>query len=484
MRQPFKSLSSFLCLLRAGGWLFLVLLFGRAIPVRALDLATNAPATNTASGWMLDATNHLGSWIWDTNTFDKQTVLLLKTFDIPAGSKVTSAIIHITVDNSFTLYIDGEEIGRGSDWRTVTIYDVTELLTPGRHILGVEAFNDRLAGGLIFGLHITLASQRVMDIPSDASWLVGAGDGKRWSGDSLDPAIRHPARVEGSIHTHPWENWPIGVATVPRIHPRLVHFWERGWFELALFCTAAAALLFSLWLMAQLAAQGRAQKFLQVERVRIARDIHDDLGAQLTQLLLQGEVAQREQPEASPARAQFRQLCDRARELAQAMDEVVWAVNSRRDTVRDFASHVCKYAQNFLGAAGIRCRLDVEPEIPASAFDLPLRRNLFLAVKEALNNAAKYSGVGEMFLRIHQQGQKLSVTVEDNGRGFDPAATGAGRNGLANMTQRMAEIGGACDVVSRPGGGCRVVFTVPLPAARRSWLARAARDREAADKIG
>jgi len=150
--------------------------------------------------------------------------------------------------------------------------------------------------------------------------------------------------------------------------------------------------------------------------------------------------------------------------------------------VRDFSSYVCKYAQLFLGATSLRCRLDVEPEIPATAFDLPVRRNLFLAVKEALNNAAKHSQADELFLRICRQGQTLSVAVEDNGRGFDLAQARGERNGLANMAQRMSEAGGTCDISSQPGGGCLVVFTVPLPR-RRGWFRRTGSDETAARKM-
>jgi signal transduction histidine kinase len=178
-------------------------------------------------------------------------------------------------------------------------------------------------------------------------------------------------------------------------------------------------------------------------------------------------------PADSGTRAQINEICEKGRELAHAMDEVVWAVNSRRDTLRDFVTYVCKYAQFFLGSTPIRCRLDVEPEIPPVAFDLPIRRNLFLAVKEALNNTAKHSGASEVFLRLYRHNQKVTVVVEDNGQGFDPAQADAARNGMTNMAQRMDEIGGIFSVASQPGSGCRVEFTVPLNhASCSSWLAR------------
>jgi signal transduction histidine kinase len=170
---------------------------------------------------------------------------------------------------------------------------------------------------------------------------------------------------------------------------------------------------------------------------------------------------------------QINQICDKARGLSHAMDEVVWAVNSRRDTLRDFVSYVCKHAQQYLQATTIRCRLDVEPELPAVALALPVRRNLFLAVKEALNNAAKHSRAGELFLRIHRRQQKLAVVVEDNGKGFDPATADLLRNGITNMQERMNEIGGTCQVLSGLGSGCWVEFLVPLnfkrPPRWRPW---------------
>ena len=432
------------------------------------------PTDNAAVDWKFEATNHLGQWIWETNTFDRQTVRFWKTFEVPLKAQVIRATLRITVDNGYTLFLDGEEIGRGSDWKTVTEYDVAKLLPSGGHVMAVEAFNDRLEGGFIFLLRLEFADGQVTEIVSDKSWLVLPGEERGWAAKKLSLAKSHSVRVVGPMNSAPWQVWPIGLATVPPLKPVILHFWQRGWFQLVLFIISASAVLFCLWLLAQLSVQTQAQKVLQVERARIARDIHDDLGAQLTQLLLLGEVAQREHPADSPARGQFTQICAGARELAHALDEIVWAVNSRRDTVRDFTSYVCKYAQIFLNPTGIRCRLDVEAEIPATAFDLPVRRTLFLAVKEALNNAAKYSQADELFLRIFRRGHQLSVVVEDNGRGFDPAQAGGERNGLTNMAQRMAEIGGTCELASQLGTGCRVMFTVPLPHERRRWFRRAA----------
>jgi len=445
------------------------------LPVLLFFLARLTVHAQGNTNWVYEATNHLGQWIWDTNTTDKQTCLFWKSFRIPPAAKISSATLRITVDNAYTVYLDGQEIGRGGDWRSVTKYDLMAVLKPGRHVLAVEAFNDRLQAGLILGLHIHLANEgsSTMDILSDNTWWLAPATQRDWYGRKVAQPDWYHAVVIGTIGQPPWQSWPYGITTVPPLRPVALPFWQRGWFQLMLVAVCLLVVLFCLWLMTQLAAQSKAQAFLQLERVRIARDIHDDLGAQLTQLLLLGEVARREYPENSPVRKQFTQICDRARELAQAMDEVVWAVNARRDTVRDFASYVCKYAQLFMAAANIRCRLDVEAEIPSTLFDLPVRRNLFLAVKEALSNAAKHSEAGELFLRIFRRHHQLCVVVEDRGRGFEPSKANGDRNGLVNMAQRLAAIGGSCEVFSLPGEGCRITFSVPLPHGKRRWFKRA-----------
>ena len=228
--------------------------------------------------------------------------------------------------------------------------------------------------------------------------------------------------------------------TPPTLRPSELRFWQTTWFLSTVLTVCVVALGLSLWLAAKLALQTRAQRLLDLERARIARDIHDDLGAALTQLVLQSEVAQTEYPEAPTAHAHFSQFCCRARAASQALDEVVWAVNSKRDTLRDFSSYLCKYAQTFLSNTPIRCRLDIQPDMPASVFDLSVRRGLLLAVKEALNNAAKHSGANEILLRINKEDDHVIVVVEDQGRGFDPDA--AERRGQW-ASKHDATIGGA-----------------------------------------
>ena len=433
------------------------------------------PSTTSRAEWYYDLTNHLGRWIWDTSTFDNQTVRFWKSFTIPSHPRIARATMRITADNGYTLFLDGKAVGGGYDWRTLKVYDLTQILSPGRHILAVQAHNDHLQAGLVFCLSIDFKDHSQTSIVSGDDWLITPVTNADWAAEKQDVAVCHPAHVlDTSAYAPAWiSNWPYGVVVAPLLQPAQLRFWQRGWFQLTLAIFSLLVVTFSVVQMFQLSTQAKARSLLQIERARIARDIHDDLSAQLTQVVLLAEVAQREHRQNAAASAQFAKICDHVREVAVAMNEVVWAVNSRRDTVQDFVNYVCKYAQLFFSATSIRCRLDVEPvDIPHVPFALPVRRNLFLAVKEALHNAAKHSQANELFLRIHWYGDRLIVSVEDNGRGFDPDRLASERNGMSNMTQRMAEIGGTFEISSQPGAGCLAVFNVVLTEERRHWFWR------------
>jgi signal transduction histidine kinase len=160
-----------------------------------------------------------------------------------------------------------------------------------------------------------------------------------------------------------------------------------------------------------------------------------------------------------------------ARELTRAMDEIVWAVNPQHDTLDSLATYLGKFAQDFLNAVHIRCRLDLPMQLPVWPLTAEVRHNLFLAFKEALNNAVRHADATEVRVSLSIEPAGFALRVEDAGRGFVTGADGsaardpvrlASGNGLANMQQRLAEIGGRCDLRSAPGEGTKVTFFVPV----------------------
>jgi signal transduction histidine kinase len=428
-------------------------------------------------------TNGLGSWIWTGKTLDNQTCQFWNAFEIPEGGKVAKARLVMTADNEFTLYLDGRELGRGAEWRELFIFDVTQLLSPGRHVLAIKCYNGSFFAGMLFGLQIDLANGRTIAVQSDKNWRIVPDGLSRWEkrAEALPdwPAATIIAPLGGS----PWWTDPSAVNVMPSLQPIKVFFWQTGWFQITLLSVCSLVIVFSFRLMAQLALHRKERWLLQRERARIAREIHDDVGSRMTQLVLHGEVAQSGLSDGSDLQLQLGQICEEARGLLSTMDEILWAVNPRRDTVRDFAAYVCKYAKEFLAPTKIQCLFEVGPEMSAAAFDLPLRRSLLMAIKESLNNAVRHSAATELLLQIHWQYQQLVVVVQDNGKGFDSAAVKSGRNGLTNMAQRMNELGGHCRITSQPAKGCRVEFSIPLKQPRRNVWASLWKPKQFPDHI-
>lgn len=269
--------------------------------------------------------------------------------------------------------------------------------------------------------------------------------------------------------------WNETGASVP--FSVLPYFWQTLWFRILAWTMIIAGSGGLVWFdtrrrMRRKLERLEWQRAVEHERARIAHDIHDDLGAHLTRISMLSESARGELDNPEQAAAGLNQIYDTARELTRAMDEIVWAVNPRHDTLEGLASYLEKFAQDLLAAAGIRCRLDMPMEFPPWRLTADLRHNLFLAFKEALHNVVQHSAASETYIRLGAGTASFELIVEDNGRGFTPGAKrenppdGSIRlstgNGLENMTRRMAEIHGSCHIQSAPGQGTKVIFTVPL----------------------
>jgi signal transduction histidine kinase len=245
-------------------------------------------------------------------------------------------------------------------------------------------------------------------------------------------------------------------------------FWQRTWFRGGALIFTIVGLVAgvrqvtgrNMRLRLELVDRERA---LELERSRIARDIHDDLGANLTQIALLSELAQTDFEQPGQARSHLKKIFTTAGAVARQLDEIVWAITPANDTVDQFASYVCKYAQDYLRVAGVRCRLEVPELVPACPMSSAERHDLFLAAKEALHNVVKHAHADEVWLRLMVQGSELVVTIEDNGRGLDERAVSASTgHGLANMRSRLKYVGGTFEQKSEAGRGTQVRLVLPL----------------------
>jgi signal transduction histidine kinase len=205
---------------------------------------------------------------------------------------------------------------------------------------------------------------------------------------------------------------------------------------------------------------------LEQERARIARDLHDDVGAGLTEIAVQTDWLRRDVEQLHDAEISSRadRVCQSAVELIRSVDAIVWAVNPKNDTLDRFLGYLAQSADQFVRAAGLGIRLDVPDEVPATPLSGRVRHNLFLIVREAVNNAVKHAQATLVRLHVSIGNGTMTIRVEDDGQGFDPTqpADDGHHSGLANMRRRADDIGGTLALTSRPGSGTRVEITAPL----------------------
>jgi signal transduction histidine kinase len=245
-----------------------------------------------------------------------------------------------------------------------------------------------------------------------------------------------------------------------------VPFWKTQWFWWAVFSSVLAGLFLGHQYRATRRLQAEnlelaQQQILERERIRIAQDIHDDLGAQVTQITLVSAMAERTVDDAQVSRQSFQRITKLSRKLVASLYDTVWVVNPENDNLEAVGNYLCQTFNQLTSQAGLSCRLDVPP-LPS---DLPIsshqRHNLAMAVKEATNNIIKHAGATEARMSIRLENSQLHISIEDNGMGFDPESAKLG-SGMGNLSRRLEDVGGSAVVKSRPRAGTQVHLQMPI----------------------
>jgi len=204
------------------------------------------------------------------------------------------------------------------------------------------------------------------------------------------------------------------------------------------------------------------QRAMEQERARIAQDLHDELGSGITEISMLATVAGSTSAPGNGHGGSLVEISDRARQMVTTLDEIVWAMNPKHDSLMSLVSYSCLYADRLLKLANITCQLKGAVDLPGRTVSSVHRHEFFLAFKEAITNVIRHSGATEVRLGFRLIGSRLRLSIADNGRGR-AAGTGArGGNGLANMRARLEKLGGRFEIASQPGHGTTVRFYVPL----------------------
>jgi signal transduction histidine kinase/streptogramin lyase len=294
----------------------------------------------------------------------------------------------------------------------------------------------------------------------DRDW-VEAGDRRVAYYQRLPPG-NYVFRVQASNADGVWSE--PGAALAVTVQPYL---WQTHWFQAVGGLSVLGLLAGTVYLVARRSYQRRLVQLetrhaIERERLRISQDMHDDVGGILTRVSILSDVGQSAtSSETTPK--QFERIGSQVRAAVVALDEIVWATNPKDDNLPRFAEYVGRFADECFENTTVRCWQEMPTDLPKLPLRSDIRHNVFLAVKEALNNVLKHSGATEVWLRLRLVDAEIALEIEDNGHGFDPATVATGGNGLGNMKSRLAESGGSAELSSTPGQGVKLRFVFPLP---------------------
>lgn len=242
-------------------------------------------------------------------------------------------------------------------------------------------------------------------------------------------------------------------------------FWVTPWFWVAtLVFVATLIILWGRHLVRKKV--NRAQRHAQLisdERLRIARDLHDDLGTRLSHINLLSSSHAHDTGLDGEVRKDFQKITRMLRELIRALSETVWMLNQSNGDLESLITFLCRQVGELCELAEIRCRIDALSVDETTTVSHEFRHSFSLAVKETVNNALRHASASEIQMKISRQGAKLQIVIADNGGGIDPSLAQTG-SGLESVAQRMFSIGGSSTIEQPSKGGVQVTLEAPIRA--------------------
>jgi signal transduction histidine kinase len=269
-------------------------------------------------------------------------------------------------------------------------------------------------------------------------------------------------RVKGSNNDGVWNEKGASVSVI--VTPP---YWKTWWFTTLLWLTVAGSIGGTVRFIEirRIRERMRAleqQQALDRERLRISRDMHDEVGASLTEIAILSELAKREiAGKATGAQAPVQKISERSREVIDNISQIIWAINPKNDLLENLIAYIRHHAVQYFKSTQIQLRCDVPEVLPETSLSAEVRRNLFLVVKEALHNVVKHSKATKVDLRIVISDERILISIEDNGEGFETTSSHFG-NGLVNMRKRADDVGGIFNIESHKNGGTKIEVIAPL----------------------
>jgi signal transduction histidine kinase/ligand-binding sensor domain-containing protein len=294
----------------------------------------------------------------------------------------------------------------------------------------------------------------------DKDWVY-CGTRRHASYTNLDGGT-YTFKVKGSNNDGVWNETGTSIAVI--ITPP---FW-RTWLFMIIFFLVMAVLIGGTVRYAATTKMNRKlraleqQQALERERLRISQDMHDEVGANLTEIAILSERVRRDLHKPREAEANVQKIAERTREIIDNIGEIIWAINPKNDMLDNLAGYLREFASEYFGMTSIECRFDFPDQTLSHPLSAEVRRNIFLTMKEAINNVVRHSGATSVELHCRVSDHEVEFSIQDNGRGFTIEEPSGRDNGLLNMKRRIEDIKGNLQIESHLGQGTMIRLTVPL----------------------
>ena len=232
-------------------------------------------------------------------------------------------------------------------------------------------------------------------------------------------------------------------------------YWGTWWFYTLVGC-AVGFILLSLY-------RYRINHLLRLQKVRntIATDLHDDIGSTLTNISILSELSKKNLEETPVAQKYLQRITEESAATQQALDDIIWSVNSRNDNMQELQARMRRYVGELFESSTINCRFDFENSTESSRLNMEQRRDVYLVFKECLNNVYKHASAKNIYIEIAAENGVLNMKIEDDGRGFDPQVS-THRNGIKNLETRIQKWSGHLKIHSAEGQGTRIEIAIPV----------------------
>jgi signal transduction histidine kinase len=189
--------------------------------------------------------------------------------------------------------------------------------------------------------------------------------------------------------------------------------------------------------------------------------MHDDLGSGLTKIAILSEVVKKQIHEPEKAKQQLENISESSRELVDNLQDIIWVLNPKNDTLESLAAYIREYALKFFEPFGIEVQFVYPEKFPEIKLSEETRRNIFLALKESFNNIGKHAWCNNVKVIISERDREIKITVQDDGKGFEAERIRQFGNGLVNMKHRIEQIGGTYEITSETGIGTKTKIEIP-----------------------